>query len=140
MAYNVAFNSLISVFFSMNPTKLTQEFNKVARNFLWTSQEMHFAVKIFSIFIIPLAKSRVIPVTGRASPWGCETSRTTEFINNRLTVGGEFLALSAGHLLPPRKIPGIHFCYRLSRLEGLDQLKIPMTSSAIEPATFQFVA
>jgi hypothetical protein len=38
-------------------------------------------------------------------------------------------ALSTGRPLPPRKIPGTHFCWRLSRpqaivrLEGLGQLK-----------------
>jgi hypothetical protein len=45
--------------------------------------------------------------------------------------------------LPPGKTPGTHFCYRLSQpqgqLEGLCQRKSPMTSSRIEPVTFQFV-
>jgi hypothetical protein len=27
-------------------------------------------------------------------------------------------ALRAGRPLPPRKIPGTHFCYRMSRLQG----------------------
>jgi hypothetical protein len=42
-------------------------------------------------------------------------SRLPHFLDNRLTDGGE--AVSLTHLSPftPRKIPGTHFCYRLSR-------------------------
>jgi hypothetical protein len=55
-------------------------------------------------------------------------------------------ALPVGRCLPPRKIPGTHFCQKLSRpriivrLDGLDQLKNPMTSTGIEPATFRLLA
>jgi hypothetical protein len=55
-------------------------------------------------------------------------------------------ALRAGRPLPPRKIPGTQSIrgqvdfWTLVRLEGLVQLKNPMTSSGIEPATFQLVA
>jgi hypothetical protein len=42
-----------------------------------------------------------------------------------------------------RKIPGTHFCYTLCQpqgLKGIGLLKNPMTSSAIDPATFQPIA
>jgi hypothetical protein len=56
----------------------------------------------------------------------------SHFLDNQLTYGGKAVSL-----LPPRKIPGTHFCYRPSRPQGhsvagrLGQLKNPMTSSVI---------
>jgi hypothetical protein len=54
--------------------------------------------------------------------------------------------LRAGRPLLPRKIPRTHFCYRdcvgpsaILWLEGLGQLKNPVTSSGIESATFRLV-
>jgi hypothetical protein len=32
--------------------------------------------------------------TGRGGPWGCETSRLTHFLGNRLTDGGKFVSLT----------------------------------------------
>jgi hypothetical protein len=60
--------------------------------------------------ILPLKKSKVIPVTGRGGPQVCETSR----LPHVLTIGSQMAvrlsALRAGRPLPPRKIPGTHFC------------------------------
>jgi hypothetical protein len=39
-------------------------------------------------------KGKVIPVTGRRGPYGCETSRILHFLDNRLTDGGEVLSLT----------------------------------------------
>jgi hypothetical protein len=49
-------------------------------------------------------------LTDREGPQGCETSRFSLFLDNRLTDGGEVRALRAGRPLPPRKILGTHFC------------------------------
>jgi hypothetical protein len=54
-------------------------------------------------------KSKAIPVTGREDPEGCETSRLSHFLDNRLTDGGEVVSPRAGRPSPPRKIPGTHF-------------------------------
>ena len=55
-------------------------------------------------------------------------------------------ALRTGRPLPPRNVPGTHFCWRLSRPQGhnaigriLRQWNIPMTPPGIEPAAFWFV-
>jgi hypothetical protein len=53
--------------------------------------------------------------TGREDPWGCETSRLPHFLDNRLTGSGEVVSPTPQLLFTPRKIPGTHFCYRLSR-------------------------
>jgi hypothetical protein len=42
----------------------------------------------------------------------------TFFLNNRLTDGGEVVSLTHRPPFTPRKIPGTHFCYRLSRPQG----------------------
>jgi hypothetical protein len=84
---------------------------------------------------VPYGKCKLIPVTGSGGPQGYETSRLPYFLHNRLTGGGE---VSITRRRPPftlRKIPGTHYCSRLSRprgivrLEGLGQLKNLMTSS-----------
>jgi hypothetical protein len=41
---------------------------------------------------MPLRK--VIPVTGREGPYGCETSRLQRFLDNRLIDGGEVVSLT----------------------------------------------
>jgi hypothetical protein len=37
-------------------------------------------------------KGKAVPVTGREGPQGCETSRLPNFLNNRLTDGGEVVS------------------------------------------------
>jgi hypothetical protein len=51
-----------------------------------------------------------------------ETLRLPHFLDNRLTHGGEVVSLTRrpAALYPhtPRKIPGTHFCWRLSQPQG----------------------
>jgi hypothetical protein len=87
-------------------------------------------------------KSKAIPVTGRGGPQGCEMSRIPYFLDNRLTDGTEAFNLTNWLPFTPSKIPGSHFCYRLSRVQGhsvdvrTKSIENPMTSLEIEPATF----
>jgi hypothetical protein len=80
-------------------------------------------------------KRQSYPVTGREGPLGCETSRLPHFLDNRLTDGGEFVSPPRRPPFTPRKIPGTHLLEAETTPEGLGQLKNPMTSSGIEPAT-----
>jgi hypothetical protein len=52
---------------------------------------------------------KVIPVTGRGDPEGCETSRHPHFLDNRLTEGAEVVSLTRQPHFALRKILGIHF-------------------------------
>jgi hypothetical protein len=61
------------------------------------------------------AEGKTIPVRGRGGSKGCETSRLSHFLDNRLTDGGEVVSLTCQTPFTPRKIPGTHFCYRLSQ-------------------------
>jgi hypothetical protein len=63
-------------------------------------------------------KSTAVPVTGRAGPEGYETSRFPHFLGNRLTDDGEVVSLRRPPPFTRRKIPGTHFCQRLSGLQG----------------------
>jgi hypothetical protein len=65
-----------------------------------------------------LKKGKAIPVTGREGPWGCETSRLPYFLDNQLTDVGEVVSPTRRPPFTPRKIPGTHFCSRLSRPQG----------------------
>jgi hypothetical protein len=66
-----------------------------------------------------------MPVTGHGGPKICESSRFPHFLDNRLTGGSESISLMRRPHFTPRKNPGTHFCYTLSRpqdhnaLEGL---------------------
>jgi hypothetical protein len=51
-------------------------------------------------------------------PQGCETSRLSHFLDNRLTDDGEVISLTRQPSCIRRKIPSTHFCWRLSRHQG----------------------
>jgi hypothetical protein len=83
------------------------------------------------------------PVPGRGGSWGCETSRLPHFLDNRLTDGGE--VVTASHAARPLTPAGFLVLISVRDsvepshtvwLEAIRQLKNPMTSSGIEPATF----
>jgi hypothetical protein len=59
-----------------------------------------FVVQVATQSLVLITHSgKVIPVTGRGVPRGCERSRLPHFLDNRLIYGGEVV-----------KIPGTHFC------------------------------
>jgi hypothetical protein len=61
---------------------------------------------------------KAIRVTDREGPWCCETSRFPQFLDTRLTDDGEIISLTLQQYFIPRKIPGIHFCLKLTRPQG----------------------
>jgi hypothetical protein len=61
------------------------------------------------------AKIKPMLVTDRGDAYGCETSRLSRFLDNKFTDGGEVVSRPP---FAPRKIPGTHFCYRLSEPQG----------------------
>jgi hypothetical protein len=58
---------------------------------------------------------KVTFVTGREGGKACETSRTPLFLDNRLTDSSVCQSYAPAALYPLKKIPGIHFCSRLSQ-------------------------
>jgi hypothetical protein len=91
---------------------------------------------------------KAIPVTGRGGPYGCKTSKLPHFLHNRLIDGGEVASLTCrppfthppGRLLVLISVTGRVDPRATVRLDGLGQLKNPMTSSGMKPATFRLVA
>jgi hypothetical protein len=78
-------------------------------------------------------------------PQDSRRMRLSKFLNNWHLKEARLSTLCINHLYPPGKIPGIHFCYRLSQpqghmLQGLGKLKISQTPVGTEPMTFQLVA
>jgi hypothetical protein len=61
-----------------------------------------------------IKKVEAIPVTGRGGPQSCETLRLPHFLDNQLTDDGEN-RVTRRPPFNPRKIPGTHFCKKLSR-------------------------
>jgi hypothetical protein len=74
--------------------------------------------------------------------------RIPRCLDSRLTIAVNLSALRTGRALFHKHFSasGIHFCYRLSKpqglvgLEGLGKLKKSFTSAGLEPATLRFVA
>jgi hypothetical protein len=60
-------------------------------------------------------RSAAILATGRGGLLGCEASRITHFLDNRPTVGYEFVSLMP---FTPRKIPGTDFCLEAESTPG----------------------
>jgi hypothetical protein len=93
-----------------------------------------------------IKKGKAIPVICHGGPLGCEVLRFPHFIDNRLTDGSETVNLRCQPPFNPRRflVPISVRCWVNPRatvwLEGLGQLRNPMTSSGIKPATFRLVA
>jgi hypothetical protein len=91
-------------------------------------------------------KGKAIPVTGREGPWGCERLRLAHFLDNPHTDGGEVVSIMRRPPFTRRKILVLISVIRLSRpldhstAERIRSVKILMTSSGTEPATFRLVA
>jgi hypothetical protein len=91
-------------------------------------------------------KSKAITVTGLRGPQGCEMSRLLHFVDNWLVDCGEVVSLM--HWKPFNPMEDSCYSFLLQAvntsgkvwLEASGQLKNPMTSSGIEPATVRLVA
>jgi hypothetical protein len=101
---------------------------------------------LLTLLVYSKSKGKAIPVTDRGGPWGCETSRLRNFY-----IIGSQMAVSLSLLRVGRPLPPGRFLVLISvrswvdpkaivRLEGISQLKNPLTSTAIESATFRLVA
>jgi hypothetical protein len=96
-------------------------------------------------------KSKVIPVTGRAGPYGCERSRLPHFLDKRLTDGGKVVSPTRWPPFTPQ-VSFLRFLVLISvrgwvdpraivRPEELDKFeKKKSTSSGRDNATFRLVA
>jgi hypothetical protein len=69
-------------------------------------------------------KGEVIPVTGCGGPQGCETSRLTHFLDNRLTDGDEVVSLMMRPSFTPRK-----FHTHIKQQEQISFVQIPHDST-----------
>jgi hypothetical protein len=63
-------------------------------------------------------KGKTLIVAGRGGPNVCITSRLSNFLDNRLIVGGEVVKLMCWQPLTPGKIPGTRFCQSLGGSQG----------------------
>jgi hypothetical protein len=68
-------------------------------------------------------KSKAIPVTGRGGLYSCDMLRIPHCLDNWLTDGGKVVGPTHRPRSTPQKqyfsASGIHFCYKLSKPQGL---------------------
>ena len=89
-------------------------------------------------------KGKSIPLQAWRGPEGSMKLRFPDFMTTAQG-GGKVASLTHRPHLLPGNSPGTHFFQRLSRPQGhsaigtIMSMKIPMTPSGIEPATFRFV-
>jgi hypothetical protein len=94
-------------------------------------------------------KYQAIPITDRGGLQDCETLRLPQCLDSLQTDAGKILSPTHRPSSTTQKhyfsASGTHFCWRLSkpqglmRLEGLGKLKNVFTSLGLEPATFRHV-
>jgi hypothetical protein len=78
---------------------------------------MHFQLRTLLTGTLMYLKPKGTAILSacHGGPQTCETSSLPRFLKNRLTDGGEVISLTRRPPFSSRKIPGTHFCYRLSR-------------------------
>jgi hypothetical protein len=60
-----------------------------------------------------LKKGKAILVSGRGGPYGCETSRLTHYLDNRLTDGGEVVSIKVFKIIFVTKLHCLCFAILL---------------------------
>jgi hypothetical protein len=80
---------------------------------------LSFGIKNLKVlYKFAIKKGKAIPVTSCGGPWGCGMLRFPHSLDNQLTDGSEVVGFMHWPPFTPRKIPGTHFCYRLSQPQG----------------------
>ena len=98
----------------------------------------------YSTWCINAWCGKAIPVHAWTFPWGYRRLRFPEFLYSTQMKAERLSALHTGHIypLPSGDTPGTHFWYRLRQFQchgakrRITSIKIPITSSRIESATF----
>jgi hypothetical protein len=126
---------------------LCDEELRVVSKRMWTTQSIcrRDQTNITSILAATVSgymgKGKAVPVTGREGPLGCERSRLPYLLHCRLVSLKRLAALySPGKFLVLISVRGWVHPRAMVRLEGLAQLKNPMTSSGFDPAAIRLVA
>jgi hypothetical protein len=117
---------------------------------LWTAPDIlriRTSFQTCKVIVYTSLFDKSFPATGLDTPLGFQEVEAPEFLDNRHVKVVRLSALRTGRLYPQEQFlvpisvrgwidpPGVTM-----RPEGLIHLKIPVTPSGIEPATFRFVA
>jgi hypothetical protein len=105
--------------------------------------QTQFVSQIFVLLLLLFISSEIcMYIISYLWPIGLWDVEAPKFSRQLLTDGGGVISLTLPPLFTPRKIPGTHFCQRLSRSQGhsAPERIRPITSSGIEPATIRLVA
>jgi hypothetical protein len=105
----------------------------------WNQYQCRCRHNFRNIWIVTIKASPVI--TGLGSPaHTCETSRLPHFLDNHLAASRASHPLPLERFLVLISVRGWVDPRAIERLEQLGQLKNPLTSSGIEPASFRLAA
>jgi hypothetical protein len=95
-----------------DPNQLLKRCVSSTKAIQWSIPRIYVCLHIRQVKV---EKGKSIPIKGRGGPQVCETSRLSHFLDNQFKDGSEVVKLTRRPPFTLRKIPGAHFCYRLSR-------------------------
>jgi hypothetical protein len=82
----------------------------------WTKERSGMGKHIYTTHTLyDVKKGKAPPVPGSEGPQNCDMSRHVHFLDNRLTDGGEVVAIMRRPQFTTEKIPGTHFCQKMSQ-------------------------
>ena len=96
-----------------------------------------YAFNAWTRTTLPFCKGKIIPIQARTGPQDSRSSKLREFLDSQHMKMKRLSLLSTGHLYPQMTSLVLIFVRGRVDHRHINSIKIPITPSGIEPATFR---